>query len=306
MLEVVEPGLLTTVQDAGRPDAIDLGVPIGGACDPLALTVANLLAGNEPSAAAIEMTLLGASFVAIEECVVAVSGADMGALSPGQNRRLRRGERLDFGAAREASGIRTYLALAGGIDVPVVIGSRSTCLVGRFGGLDGRPLRAGDVVRPGARAPAIERQLPARLPTPGSADGAVRVVRGPDADSAGEAFAALLAARWTVSGRGDRQGIRLDGPALGADRVGGSLLSRGVSWGTVQLPPDGHPIVLLADHQTVGGYLVPAVTISADRPVIGQLGPGDEVSFVEVSLAQAQRLRREQAADIERLATALR
>jgi antagonist of KipI len=307
VLEVIEPGLLTTVQDRGRFAAVDLGVPVGGACDAWALGVANALAGNEPGAAALEMTLLGCTVRVVEDCYVAVAGADMGGnVVPGEGRRARRGEILAFGPAAEGSGVRTYLAVGGGVDVPLVLGSRSTCLVGGFGGLDGRPLRAGDVV---AGADRSSIGLLRRWPGPPSAladhaGEAIRIVRGPDSSAAGDAFEQLLRGDWVVGGRSDRQGIRLDGAAL-AGRAAATMLSRGVTWGTVQLPPDGVPIVLLADHQTVGGYPVIAVVISADWPVLGQLGPGDPLPFAETSIDDAQRARRRQAAEFDRLRAAL-
>lgn len=307
MLEVLEPGLLTTVQGRGRRDAVDLGVPIGGACDPWSLAVANVLVGNPPTVAALEMTLAGATFRVLDDCVVAVAGADMGnGLPVGRSVPLRRGQTVTFGPAREGSGVRTYLALAGGIDVPEILGARSTCLVGGFGGIDGRPLRAGDLIRRRVAPPAIrERAWPGAVsPITGAPPHQIRVVRGPDADAFAAALATMLDTAWTVSGRGDRQGIRLDGPTL-APETPATMLSRGMTWGTVQLPPDGVPIGLLADHQTVGGYPAIAVVVSADLPLVGQLGPGDELRFAEVSLSEAQRLLRAHADEFERIAQAL-
>jgi biotin-dependent carboxylase-like uncharacterized protein len=297
VLEVVEPGLLTTVQDAGRPDAVDVGVPVGGACDPLSLALANNLVGNEPTAAALEMTVLGGTFRALADCLVGVAGADMGGLPAGQGSIVRRGETIAFGAAAQGSGIRAYLALGGGIAVPAVLGSRSTCLVAGFGGLDGRPLRAGDVLAAGpVVGPFVTRRSAQPLAVPHNGPALVRVVRGLEPGG----FDELLATEWTVSGRGDRQGIVLAGAKL-AGRPGVTLLSHGVAWGAIQLPPDGTPIVLLADHQTVGGYPVVGVVISADRPLIGQLGPGDELRFIEVDMAEAQAALRAQATEFERL-----
>ena len=303
MLEVIEPGLLTTVQDGGRPGAVDLGVPIGGACDAWCLAVTNGLLGNPQTAAGLEMTLLGATFGVLADCVVGLAGADMEAsldgmpLGVGRSVRLRPGQELAFGAVRPGSGVRTYLSLTGGIDVPVVLGSRSTCLVGGFGGFDGRPLRARDVIRPRERRLPPARRWPAAEAARPPGTVPLRVLAGPDADLLGaDAFAALVAADWTVGGRGDRQGIQLEGPRL-AVAGGEELLSRGVAWGTVQLPPDGQPILLLADHQTVGGYLVVGVVISADLPLAGQLGPGDGLRFVATDIGAAQTALRTQAAE---------
>jgi 5-oxoprolinase (ATP-hydrolysing) subunit C len=295
VLEVIEPGLLTTVQDAGRRAALDLGVPVSGACDPWSLAVANAAVGNPPGAAAIEMTLLGAQFRARDDCVVAAAGADMGWGVDGRSASLRRGDVLRFGPAEPGSGIRTYLAIAGGVDVPSVLGSRSTCLVGGFGGLEGRPLRVGDVISAGPVSRAAERlQLPART---AHEPARVRLVAGAHR----AAVSSLVDASWHVSPRADRQGMRLDGPRI-APPASGAILSQPVSWGTVQLPPDGTPIVLLADAQTVGGYSVLGVVITADLPVIGQLGPGDQLRFELVSLGQAQTVLRDYRLALERIA----
>lgn len=291
MLEVVEPGLLTTIQDAGRSAALDLGVPMSGACDPWSLAVANAAVGNERGAAAIEMTLLGASFRALDDCVVAVTGADMG-VGINWPRPLRRGEILRFGPAEPRTGIRTYVAIGGGIDVPVILGSRSTCLVGGFGGLDGRALRLGDVIR---NLPAGSGGGHVRAAPEGSYEQPlVRIVGGRYRD----AVSALVQETWRVSARADRQGMRLDGPSIAAP-ADGTILSQPVTWGTVQLPADGAPIVLLADAQTVGGYPVLGVVITADLHLIGQLGPGDEVRFELVSIAAAQGALRDRQRGLE-------
>jgi biotin-dependent carboxylase-like uncharacterized protein len=287
MLEVIDPGLLTTVQDSGRQDAVDLGVPVSGACDPWSLAVANAAVGNPLGAAALEMTLLGGVFRATQPCFVASAGADMGGGPSGVLTHLGRGELLRFGPAEPGTGIRTYLALAGGVDVPVVLGSRSTCLVGNFGGFEGRALRAGDVIQAasasGSPAPSLTRPKP-----PDAERSTVRLIAGPH----GEAIASLIGQTWQVSARADRQGLRLEGPAIAAPEAG-TLLSRPVTWGTVQLPADGSPIVLLADAQTVGGYPVLGTVITADLHVIGQLGPGDELRFALVSIDEAQAALRD-------------
>jgi len=294
MLEVLEAGILTTVQDAGRRDALDLGVPVGGACDPWSLAVANVLIGNEPTAAALEMTVLGGRFRVLEDMWIGVAGAAMdGGPPPWHSHLLRKGEAIAFGGSDGSA--RTYLAVPGGVDVPLVLGSRSTCLAGAFGGMGGRALQAGDLVRPSKAGAGPVRGWPGPL----SADSPalVRVIRGPEA----EGFQGLVENEWEVTIRSNRQGIRLAGPPLPAHA--GAMLSRPVTWGTIQLPPDGQPIVLLADAQTVGGYPIVGVVIAADLPLVGQLAPIDTVRFVEVSVEQAQRALREQAATFERLRT---
>lgn len=309
MLEVVEPGLLSSVQDLGRAGAASLGVPEGGACDRWSLAVANALVGNPVGAAALEVTLIGPSLQVRQDCLVGLAGADLGArvvgsggaaethpLLPGHSRALTAGQRLVFGTAGERQGIRAYLAIATGLDVPLVLGSASACLAGGFPGLAGRPLATGDLLRPvearsAAQAPPAARRWPGDFrPALEATRRALRVVRGPHLQRLpSAAFERLLSSEYRVSPRGDRQGIVLDGPRLptGSDATSDRMLSQGVVWGALQLPPDGRPVCLLADHQTVGGYPVLAVVISADLPLLGQLGPTDPLTFREVTRNEA-------------------
>ena len=314
MLEVIEPGLLSSVQDFGRPDTSSLGVPQGGACDRWSLAVANALAGNPADAAGLELTLAGPSLLVRDNCLVALAGTDLGArvvgaggqnarLLPGYSRLLTAGQRLVFGAAEERRGIRAYLALATGLDVPLVLGSASACLTGGLPGLAGRPLATGDLLRPAepgtaADALAAEGSWPGSFqPAEDATRRALRVVRGPHLDRLpGAALGRLLSTEYRVSPRADRQGIVLVGPRLpaGPGAATDRMLSQGVVWGALQLPPDGRPICLLADHQTVGGYPVLAVVISADLPLLGQLGATDPLTFREVSLDEARAALRAQ------------
>jgi biotin-dependent carboxylase-like uncharacterized protein len=308
-LEVVEPGLQTTIQDLGRRGSEHLGVPRSGAADPTALAVANLLLANDPGSAALECTLLGPTLVARRPVTIALAGADMGArVTPGdralatlRSHRLEGGESLRFTAAGDPDvGCRTYLAIDGGVDVPIVLGSRSTSLVGRFGGFEGRALRAGDVVHgfpDGERAPwargALERFVPANWPAshalPAIGD-SIRVTAGPAARGpAGAAlFERFLATTWTVSGDSDRRGLRLETaaplelPARASDQA-----PHGVVPGTIQLTPSGQPLVLMPDAGTTGGYPVIAIVILADLGLLGQLVPGSEIGFEAASLASA-------------------
>jgi allophanate hydrolase subunit 2 len=337
-LVVLEPGILTTVQDLGRPGLGAVGLPPGGAADRWSMGVANRLLGNPPDAAVLEMTLAGPVVRAEQAVVLAVAGADLGAVVAGSGRRVPPGTTVSLAAGDvlafpgpAADGIRAYLAVPGGIDVPVVLGSRATALPAGFGGTDGRPLRSGDRLkslatgtgRRGAPGPGPEPGAatePAMAPT-GATSGAVRwpgplhaaaadprdpdpsvirVMPGPHATGAGAAaFAALLAGSWRVALASDRAGLRLAGPALPGSHTG-TLASHGVTWGSVQVPPDGWPIVLLADHQPTGGYPVVAVAILADHPRLGQLGPGDALHFVRCDVAGAvAALRAQQAALVE-------
>jgi antagonist of KipI len=318
MLEVLRPGLHTTIQDGGRPDATPLGVPPSGACDPLALAAANVLLGNPADAAAIEMTLLGPEFVVRAACVIALAGADFEAkvpedgrhLWPGTTHLLRPGSRLTFGAARD--GARGYLALAGGVDVPLVLGSRSTAPQGGFGGIEGRPLAEGDRIR-AARAAMLA--LGGRSwPGPGPASGValhigprnVHVIEGPHAaEFPPGSLEQLLSTSWTVTSRSDRMGVRLGGAPLPA-AAGPEPASLGMTWGAIEVPAGGAPIILLADHPTVGGYRVIAVAAGVDRPVLGQLRAGDEVRFVRIDIARARSLAAEASAALHAANSRLR
>lgn len=313
MFEVVEGGLLTTIQDAGRPGFGHLGVPEGGACDPWSLAVANLLVDNPPGAAAIECTLLGPELRVLAPVVVGLAGADLGGveretgrrLLPGAAYALARGDRIVFpGRSDGGSGARAYLALPGGVDVPTILGSASTCLAGAFGGIDGRALRRGDRVAPRRIGAELAEQRWPEGSGAGNEPGVVRVLPGPDPVAARAAFDGLLAGTWTVAPQSDRMGLRLAGqplPAIGS----GELLTHGVTWGAIQVPADGAPIVLLADHQPTGGYPVAAATIVADRPDLGQLRPGAHVRFIRSTIGEARRALRDQRQALQAGAEAL-
>jgi antagonist of KipI len=311
MLEVIDGGLLTTVQDAGRPESVGLGVPVGGACDSWSLRVANVLAGNQPDEPVIEMTLAGPTFRVLRDCVIGLAGADLGGrvsetgrlLAAGRSHMLSADQTVAFGVAAGGRGIRSYLALAGGLDVPAILGSASTCLVAGFGGLDGRSLAAGDVLRPARSEESDVAGLAGRSWAGGPQPALqatlrpLRVVEGPHLDRlAPNAFDRFVRAEYRASPRGNRQAVWLDGPRVRLRGDAGEMLSLGVAWGSIQVHPDGHPVCMLADRQTVGGYPVLAVVISADLPALGQLGPTDAVRFSAVSLEQARAALLEQEA----------
>jgi biotin-dependent carboxylase-like uncharacterized protein len=315
-LEVLEVGFLTTVQDSGRPAWTHVGVPIGGACDRWSLAVANLLAGNAPGAAALEMTLVGGTFRARSPLRIGLAGADLGGhvretgqlLSPGRAHRLKAGSTIAFpGIADVGAGARAYLAIPGGIDVPEVLGSRSTALAAGFGGLAGRALLSGDVINAAEVETASDdggEGWPESIGPVGSADrdpdAAIRLIGGPWPGTAD-----LVGRSWRVAAGSDRIGLRLEGEAIHLDENVG-LPSFGVVPGCIQVPPDGVPIVLLADAQTTGGYPVAAVTIAADLPRLAQLRPGAVVRFAEVSIEAATEALRRQHADLARGAAILR
>jgi 5-oxoprolinase (ATP-hydrolysing) subunit C len=314
MLEIADPGVLATIQDAGRPDAAPLGVPRAGAADPLALSAANLLLGGDPSLPAIELTGGLPAVLAHDDVVVAVSGADLGLrvgddgpwIRPGTSVLVTAGSTIRATAMPHA-GLRTYLALAGGADVPLVHGSASTSPVGGFGGLVGRPLRRGDLVR--ATYPDRRTGAGHAWPGPGpssgiptgTGDAVLDVTDGPHRSEVPGSAEAILATRWVVGDSSDRVGLRL---AVARDlaRSGGrattsapaptihacSLESFPLAWGAIEVPPDGSPIVLLPDAPTVGGYPVPLVVTRAALPRLGQLRPGDRVRFRSVGREDAR------------------
>lgn len=297
MLRVLEPGLLATIQDEGRPAAAHLGVPRSGACDAWSMHIANLLLSNEAGAAVLEMSLLGATFEITMTGVIAIAGADMGAriveedrpLATGASHLVRAGTTLHFGPATR--GVRTYLALPGGVDVGVVLGSRSTCLAGGFGGLEGRPLMPGDRLdaRADPMAPRAGRSWSAGGFDPTDPEAEVTVVAVPDAPGVHrDALDALIARPWTVSPVGDRTGLRLEGEALPTSQAADTLVSGGVMPGAIQVPPSGLPIVLLADAPTLGGYPVPAVVARADLAIVAQRQSGVDLRFVAITPEEAR------------------
>ena len=312
-IRVVTGGLQTTVQDLGRPSHQHQGIPGGGAMDRMAMRVANLLIGNDANAATLESTLIGPTLTFAEETLIALTGADLEAavgttpIPPWHPTLLAPGATLRFG--RALRGCRTYIAVAGGIDVPSVFGSRSTYLRADFGGFEGRALHAGDRLPVGEasqlskriaaslRGDASERTATvarwsagASIRTLSSDDAIVRLIRGAHTSLLTEAsIGALVGSKFRVSASSDRMGYRLDGESLSL-RVTTELLSEGVAFGTVQLPPGGAPIVLMADRQTTGGYPRIGEVASVDLGIVAQLKPGDHLRFRFVSLEEAQDL----------------
>lgn len=297
MIEVVKPGLLDLVMDLGRPGFRAQGVPEGGAADAPALMLANRLVGNPDQAAGLELLLRGPALRFPEGGRVALSGADMRARCG--DARLPRGRILEIPPggvlelAQADKGLRAYLAVAGGIEAPPVLGSRATFLPSGFGGWQGRALRAGDMLPTGA--PQGHRQGVLTFPR---AKSALRILPGPQLPAfADAALQALTASAFAVGPDANRLGLRLTGPAL-AYR-GGELASQAVLPGAIQVPPDGQPIILGWDGPVTGGYPVLAAVIAADLPCLGQLRPGERLGFAFVTLAEAQAAWRKHEQDLE-------
>jgi antagonist of KipI len=297
LLRVEEPGLYTTIQDLGRPNAIAAGVPAGGAIDRFAHSAANLLVGNDVSAATLECTLSGPHLHAERPCVVAVTGADFDLRVNGSPAPmwtglfLGEGDHLTFGFRR--FGARAYVALAGGVAADRWLGSLSTNVMAARGGMHGRILARGDSIAAAVSQslPAVSgRELQARL-RPDYSRATLHALPGPHLTRLGpEGRRRLFESPFTVSRDADRMGYRLDGPQL--DMSGEELLSFGLVAGAVQVPARGQPILLMADHQTAGGYPVAAIVVSASMPVAAQLLPGALLNFVETSIDIALRMRR--------------
>jgi biotin-dependent carboxylase-like uncharacterized protein len=298
-LEILDPGFLTTVQDLGRFGFQKYGISVGGAMDPLALRAANRLVGNAENEAALEITVAGPRLLMCEKCLVAVTGASFALRVDDQpvpmNTAifLRAGSRLEFGG-RE-SGSRAYLAVAGGVDVPLILDSRSTDLRGGFGGHEGRPLREGDVITSRSRDLQLDRAgmtLPEAFNAYYVRGAPVRVIEGPHEEYFGEAAREVfLRSEFAVSELSDRMALRLNGEFI--PRLGKELLSCGVTLGALQVPLDGQPIVLMADHQPTGGYPIIATVIRADIPRLAQKIAGEKISFRAVTIGEALQVWQE-------------
>jgi antagonist of KipI len=327
-LEVEKPGLLTTVQDLGRWGFQQEGVLVSGAMDAVAHRTANLLVGNPEAAATLEFTVLGPSLRFEQDHLISITG---GAFSPRVNGQeidcnrpvlVRKGALLEIGAAK--NGCRGYLAVAGGIQAPLVMGSASTYLKAGIGGLHGKALSEGEtvpclslsstdfhyleVLQKGAQedcyAQALWYTTPAAVPMKAKTP-IIRVMKGPEYDwFSQESQRAFWEQPFKITAQSDRMGYRLEGPVLVLTRER-ELLSTAVTFGTVQVPAQGNPIVLLADHQTTGGYPRIAQVITADFSALAQVCPGQQITFQEVTLAEAQALYWEQEQHLARLKSAI-
>lgn len=294
-LVVENPGLLTTVQDLGRDGFGPLGVSPSGAADPVALRLGNLLLGNEPGAAALEITLVGGSFTFPGGAAMALAGADLPATLNGKPvemwipHAVHPGANLTLGPTH--TGARCYLCIAGGVHVPAFLGSASTHLLSGLGGFQGRALRKGDLLPIGTPMKVLRRNKIA-LPVlqalkPGKL---LRVNVGPQADwFSEETSRTLFQSAFRVSEESDRMGLRLEGPTLKTTATK-EMISEGVSLGAIQITPLGQPIVLFVEQQTAGGYPKIANVIGADLHSIGQLRPRNEIRFAQVSLEEARSL----------------
>jgi antagonist of KipI len=305
-IRVIQPGLLTTIQDLGRWGFGKIGMPVAGVMDDYAARVGNILLGNDENTPVLEITLIGPELSFQDETYVVITG---GNLQPCINNclipmwtvyRVKQEDTLSF--AGIATGCRAYIAVAGGFEVKTVIGSASTYLRGNLGGYNGRALKAGDVLTIGEtfRRPIVPGFTLPSAYYPVYRD-TIRVILGPQDDAFTQAgIDTFLSAEYTVTNEADRMGYRLDGPAI-VHKNGADIISDGVALGAIQVPTHGKPIIMLADRQTTGGYAKIANVISVDIPSVAQKKPGDRLRFEKISVEEAQALYRERKHQLDSL-----
>jgi len=297
LFHVANAGLFSTVQDLGRYGYLRYGVPVSGAMDQFSLVAANLLVGNKTDDACLEMTVLGPELQVLGDTQIAIAGSDCSPRINGESVSLwctlsaKKGDVVSFG--RMQWGCRAYLAVRGGVNTPLVLGSRSTYVRGGFGGLDGRKLRNGDTIE-GFDVPPLdfEYSMPEELVPQFTDHFEARVVLGPQADMFTESgVKVFLSGSFKVASEADRMGYRLEGPLV-EHRGKADIVSDALLPGAVQVPKDGKPIVLMRDAQTTGGYPKIAVIVASDLSTIGQAKPGSTIEFSKVTLREAQEKAR--------------
>ena len=295
---IESPGLFTTVQDTGRFGYQRYGMPVSGAMDPYSLRLANILVGNLETAAGLEVTLKGPELRFCGACVIAICGADMQAKINGREIKVyqaiivKDGDLLSFGQV--SCGCRTYISFAGGVDVPMVMGSRATYTRAAIGGYHGRALKKGDEIPIGESINGIRLGIaPAEAIPDYHSSRPIRIISGPESGLlTTEGRYSLLNHSFLISNQSDRMGYRLEGQYIAHKKSSDGIVSAGVIAGTIQLPGNGHPIIMMADGQTTGGYPRIAVVISCDMSRLAQVLPGDGISFDEIGVEEAISLNR--------------
>ena len=269
-------GFITTIQDMGRTGYQEFGVPAAGVMDTMAFRKANILVGNDENEAALEITLMGPMFTFTSDNIIAVTGGNLGAKLNGKDIPMyqavlaKKGDTMSFMGIK--SGSRAYVAFAGGLDVPVVMGSKSTHLKSNLGGFEGRKLGPGDEIEFTAPKTTLPNMSKRTVPDDCFTEAGIKT---------------FLSSTYTLTNEADRMGLRFEGEKI-EHKNGGDIITDGISFGAVQVPSHGQPIVMMADHQTTGGYTKIAGIISADLPKAAQLKPGCKVNFQQVSVEEAQ------------------
>jgi len=313
MAVIVEKGgVLTTIQDSGRFGYEKYGLSTSGPMDWDAFQLANILVGNEPNTSALEITVLGPTLRFDAPAVIAVTGGDLSFAINGQTAdrckaiAVVAGDEVSFGMP--ISGCRAYMAFAGGLDIPQVLGSCATDPRYKIGGYQGRRLEKGDVLQLKQTVSALPNMAMRRTEPMRLSDGPrkIRVIMGPQDDRFTEqGVSDFQSGIYTVSKDSDRMGYRLQGPVI-EHTTDGNIISDGIAIGSIQVPSDGQPIIMMADHQTVGGYTKIATVITVDLPLVGQCKAGDQIGFEIISVDEAQSLlaaRRKELRELrERLA----
>jgi len=293
LLQVLKPGFFTTVQDLGRYGYLKYGVPISGAMDMFSLVAANILVANNPNDACLEITLIGPELQALADTQIAITGGKISVKVNGedvpmwQTLTVHKGDIISLGKVE--GGCRSYLSVRGGINTPVVLGSRSTYVRGKFGGIEGRQLRAGDIIM-GFNVSLLnaEYKLPEKLIPQFTGSFKVHVVLGPQADMFTErAVETLLSSQYGVTIESDRMGYRLEGPTI-EHKGKAEIISDALLPGAIQVPRNGKPIIIMKDAQTTGGYPKIATAITPDLDMLGQAKPNDIIKFMEITLEEAR------------------
>nr|WP_318539720.1 biotin-dependent carboxyltransferase family protein [Terribacillus saccharophilus] len=295
LFQVIKPGLLTTFQDLGRTGYQEYGVVVAGAMDDFSLQIANLLVGNQRDDAGLEVTMMGPVLKVLEDSVIAITGGNLSPRVNGQpapmwkSFEVKEGQLVEFGQPME--GIRSYISVAGGFDLPAVMGSNSTYLKAKIGGLNGRALEKEDILYGNEDAHAVTgRSLHYDEIPKYQKEVTVRVVLGPHQDAfTDEAIKTFLSSNYEITPQSDRMGFRLKGPEL-THKTTADIISEAIPLGGIQVPANGQPIILMADRQTTGGYTRIATVISADISLLAQAAPGAVVRFEEVSVGEAQEV----------------
>jgi biotin-dependent carboxylase-like uncharacterized protein len=290
-IRIITPGMLSTIQDRGRIGYQQYGIPVSGAADRYSLQLANILVGNNRYEGCIEMTMMGATIAFFSKSAIAITGADMRPMINNNPIRAYETVMVEAGDVLEMSmaqkGLRAYLAIAGGFEIEEIMGSKSTYIRGRFGGYKGRKLKSGDELDINPSNFNQIRKIPVDMIPIYVYDTTLSVVMGTEEDYfTEESIETFLNSSYTITEQSDRMGIRLEGPPI--THIGSAdILSSGISEGTIQVPKNGQPIIMMADRQTTGGYTRIANVISTDIPKLAQMKPGDTIHFQKISLSDA-------------------
>ncbi|WP_347551661.1 biotin-dependent carboxyltransferase family protein [Pseudalkalibacillus hwajinpoensis] len=295
IFKVVKSGLLTTIQDNGRSGYQQYGIVVAGAMDPFSMNIANFLVGNPGNEAVLEVTVMGPTIDVVGDAVIAISGGDLSPKVNGEKApmwksfEVKEGDRLEFGQPVE--GARSYVSVAGGFDIPLVMGSKSTYLRAGIGGLDGRALEKGDVLNGTGGVNGISGRAlhPEEVPTY-KKEMDIRVVMGPHLNAFSDAAVqTFLSSTYEVTPKSDRMGFRVKGPKI-EHETSADIISEAIPLGGIQVPANGEPIILMADRQTTGGYTRIGTVISRDIPYLAQAMPGCKIRFCEVNVEEAQEI----------------